>query len=283
MTQPPINRLRHISIKGLFNRFDYEIPMKDGGITILTGPNGYGKTTILELLSRAYTGGAFPNCFKELGLTFDKESIKVTKTPPVGHLTIDPYIEYSQMHTKSIYRHYQPLDRSTLNEAISTMTRDLYDHKKINETNPEKQNGCEQFSEAYEEILCKLQLFKSIINEKLLGKKLVVEQNHTNETAFQMMIDNDRILPLEDLSDGEKRLIAMTYDLLFNIKPGTLILIDEPENSQHIVWQEAFLGDIRRIIKQNDLQIVIATHSPQIINNHWDLCIDLSEQVENRE
>ncbi|MGA1262843.1 MAG: AAA family ATPase, partial [Prochlorothrix sp.] len=44
-------RITKISIEGLFGVFDYEIPLnQDDRITILTGPNGFGKTTILKLI-----------------------------------------------------------------------------------------------------------------------------------------------------------------------------------------------------------------------------------------
>jgi len=42
-----ITRLR---IEQLFNRFDYDLDFNKGGVSILTGPNGYGKSTILRLL-----------------------------------------------------------------------------------------------------------------------------------------------------------------------------------------------------------------------------------------
>ncbi len=42
--------MRGIEIKGLFGRFDYKIKLAEGGITILTGPNGFGKSTILRCI-----------------------------------------------------------------------------------------------------------------------------------------------------------------------------------------------------------------------------------------
>ena len=44
-------KLLNASIKGLFNQYDYEIDFSQNNISILIGPNGTGKTTILELLS----------------------------------------------------------------------------------------------------------------------------------------------------------------------------------------------------------------------------------------
>ena len=40
-----------LEIKKLFNRFDYTIELQRNTITILTGPNGFGKSTILKIIS----------------------------------------------------------------------------------------------------------------------------------------------------------------------------------------------------------------------------------------
>jgi len=44
-------------------------------------------------------------------------------------------------------------------------------------------------------------------------------------------------LKLTDLSSGEQQEVVMLYELLFCVQPGTLVLIDEPELSLHVVWQ----------------------------------------------
>ena len=80
-----------------------------------------------------------------------------------------------------------------------------------------------------------------------------------------------------DLSSGEQQEVVLLYELLFKVKAGTLVLIDEPELSLHVVWQKQFLDDLFKIIELQKITIVVATHSPQIINNHWDLTVDLEE------
>jgi len=67
----------------------------------------------------------------------------------------------------------------------------------------------------------------------------------------------------------------MLYELLFCVQPGTLVLIDEPELSLHVVWQQEFLKDLEKIVAWQKIQVIIATHSPQIINEHWDSVVDL--------
>ena len=47
-------------------------------------------------------------------------------------------------------------------------------------------------------------------------------------------------------------------------------MIDEPELSMNVVWQRNFLKDLQRIIELRKFDVLIATHSPQIIHDKWD-------------
>lgn len=48
--------LHSIKVKKLFGRFDYELQLKQEGITIITGPNGYGKSTLLKIIDSIANG-----------------------------------------------------------------------------------------------------------------------------------------------------------------------------------------------------------------------------------
>jgi len=37
------------------------------------------------------------------------------------------------------------------------------------------------------------------------------------------------------------------------------------------------MNDLLRAVKYKGFNVIVATHSPQIINNHWDKQIDLGE------
>ncbi len=67
----------------------------------------------------------------------------------------------------------------------------------------------------------------------------------------------------------------LAYDLLFNVKQGSLVLIDEPEISLHIAWQQEFLNDIARIAQTVSLRFMVATHSPQTIHKWWKRAVEL--------
>ena len=137
----------------------------------------------------------------------------------------------------------------------------------------------DDFSEKYavfEVLIKKLDLFTQIINERLTFKEIKISR----QNGFEVVdIDNkDRSLMLSQLSSGEKQEIVLFYDLIFNTKSELLLLIDEPEISLHISWQKKFMDDLLKVAEDNNIQIIVATHSPQIINNHWEIQIDLGER-----
>ena len=84
-------------------------------------------------------------------------------------------------------------------------------------------------------------------------------------------------LRLNQLSSGEKQEIILFYELIFESEKNTHLLIDEPEISLHIEWQLKFLDDLLKIVENKQFKVTVATHSPQIINNHWDIQVDLGE------
>lgn len=50
-------RLEGITVRGLLNQFNYTIPLHTGTrVTIIAGPNGYGKTTLLRRVDLFYRG-----------------------------------------------------------------------------------------------------------------------------------------------------------------------------------------------------------------------------------
>ena len=127
----------------------------------------------------------------------------------------------------------------------------------------------------YENFINQLELFTDIINEKLNFKEIAISRE---EGIFIKDTDyKGKQISLSQLSSGEKQEIILFYKLIFETPENTLLLIDEPEISLHIAWQKKFMDDLYKIIKFKKLNVIVATHSPQIINNHWENQIDLGE------
>ncbi|TBN56296.1 hypothetical protein EYE40_02170 [Glaciihabitans arcticus] len=120
--------------------------------------------------------------------------------------------------------------------------------------------------ESFEELLARIELFEDIVNTRFLRKILHV--NADDGLAVTSTEDGSTI-DLDSLSSGEQHEIILMYGLLFNVKAGSLVLIDEPEISLHVSWQLSFVSDVARIAKLSGFQFIVATHSPQVINNWW--------------
>lgn len=74
------------------------------------------------------------------------------------------------------------------------------------------------------------------------------------------------------LSSGQKQVLAL-ISAVRNAPPGSLILIDEPEISLHVDWQERLVEQLHSPLI--DSRLLIATHSPDIVINHRHLCTTL--------
>ena len=67
---------------------------------------------------------------------------------------------------------------------------------------------------------------------------------------------------------------------IVRVRENSIILIDEPEISLHVVWQHEFLKDLEQIAALSQFHALVATHSPQIISDRWDLTVELKGPIE---
>lgn len=126
--------------------------------------------------------------------------------------------------------------------------------------------------EAYDDFADRIELFLKIINSKFLKKRLSISK----EGGFNLISTKTKeVIPVESLSSGEQHLLVLYYKLLFKIKEGTVLLMDEPEISLHISWQKHIISDLKDILKLNQMDVIIATHSPSVIGNNWNLTVEL--------
>ena len=121
-------------------------------------------------------------------------------------------------------------------------------------------NLCEKLSNSYKDnINPKMKILQELLDKYLMNKNVEV-------TPMGLLIkskgDNLNI-PLNSLSSGEKKIIVIFLHCLFN--EDVPIIIDEPEISLSIIWQENLLPDL--LEKTPIKQVIVATHSSAIISN----------------
>lgn len=116
----------------------------------------------------------------------------------------------------------------------------------------------------YDQLLPLVRLFNKNIQQKSFANKTI---KLSPQHGLRIESDNGDILSADMLSTGEQNQIVLLYDLIFKTPKGSILLIDEPESSLHVAWQNDFVSDMQTIAKSKGLQIVVATHSPIIVSN----------------
>ncbi|MNL06510.1 hypothetical protein D3C87_1271460 [compost metagenome] len=74
------------------------------------------------------------------------------------------------------------------------------------------------------------------------------------------------MLPVSSASSGELTVISTILYITSSISTKCVLLIDEPENSLHPKWQTEYVKLVTDLFYRYQPKIVIATHSPLIIN-----------------
>lgn len=346
-----LKMLESIAIKKLFGLFDYHIKFDTvENITILTGPNGYGKTTILNIIYHFFNQNS--EYFQKLNfasITFYFQNQKTVELKKGEHNVFDDilqtkvYLIKEQRLIKPVLENIETDDKSGKNKKTFLNTIELYAEElkklieekqleayqiaqKLDSSFPkrlieaktvvdepifkkrfaelkDKQSKLQQFGIAtsaqeipdynvesakvlsvylndseeklkiYDDLLAKIELFVNIINQKDFAFKSIKISSDKGFSFYQNKQQQE--LSLTDLSSGEQQEVVLLYELLFKTTPNTLILIDEPEISLHVLWQKAFIDDLQKIAAIKKINFLVSTHSPQIINNHWDLTRDL--------
>jgi len=154
--------IKSVEIKNLFEIFDYDIGYADGeNVLIITGPNGFGKTTILNILyslfesewKYGYLPYSFDLPFHFLeNLIFDKISISLNDNTTI------------------------------LVEKVSekrSLSFTFYDgNEELIETTPTRKNGNYDFSDKEKDILNCVNVY--FIKEQRLQKKTLIQNFNSN-------------------------------------------------------------------------------------------------------
>ena len=123
----------------------------------------------------------------------------------------------------------------------------------------------------FDDLYGKINAFMRIANSHLRYKQVTVSIE-----GLKVVSSTGENLDLEMLSSGEQHELIILYELLFRTSENSLILIDEPELSLHVVWQEAFVNDLDELAELSDFRAILATHSPEIVGDRWDLTVELN-------
>ena len=117
-----------------------------------------------------------------------------------------------------------------------------------------------------------LVVFKDIVNSVFENKTI----DFNDAGYIDARMDRSGItVTVDKFSSGEKQILTIFYILLFKVGSNSLVIIDEPEVSLHVSWQQRLgklFSDVARI---RDLTLIVATHAPAVIHDGWDKAVEL--------
>jgi len=221
-------------------------------LIVIAGINGTGKTTLLEAIysfrKRCFTklddifmsaldDGEKRSCIKEINLSVGNESGKMSTQ------TIFDYSEYKII--------YFPANENLQN--IKEFLPQYLFQKIFNER--------ADVEETYAEV-------RKHINLIFEGLKIKIEfDSRDGDGNLFFRNKKGKVFSIDDISTGEKTLLSKILYLYIQKIKNKVILIDEPELSLHPAWQNRVLKLYENFAKENNCQIIIATHSPHILGS----------------
>lgn len=302
-----------LSLEDLFERYRESLPLSLRGLADFDSPNyskWLGSTRSLLVEAQRLTAPARPGIrvpARGFRVRDDSDSVVDQLSRKLRELIQQRYAHYTQLAQESDRtfpkRVLQTTDTSfsenDVKERLATLERKREDLVKAGILDHAQGplalgkipsygellrvlalyvDDTEQKLSVFDDLLRRVTLFADIINSRFAGsvgpaaKRLSVDR----EKGLAVMA-NGRSIPLSALSSGEQHLLVLMFDLLFDVTPGSVVLIDEPELSLHVSWQRRFLSDLERVIELNPCQVVLATHSPQLLGNYSDLAVSLGD------
>jgi energy-coupling factor transporter ATP-binding protein EcfA2 len=103
--------------------------------------------------------------------------------------------------------------------------------------------------------------FQDMVDKLFSGKTI---DRKSNEIQFYQ---RGEVLSPYQLSSGEKQLLVILMTVLVQNREPYVLLMDEPEISLHIEWQQQLISLIRKL--NPHVQLILSTHSPALIMDGW--------------
>lgn len=273
-----ITRLSILGFRGFGEEQEISFAIPDGekrgsGLTIITGANNSGKTTIIESI-RAFNSSTTPS-FSEgrrntatdrrvhLKLIEDDNSVNEIKTVRNGGST-------TEKTGSGNFKSYILQSRRGFPFEFGKMewSRDAY-IQNAQALDGQRKHNLESFSARIFQIEREKEAFDVVLRE-ILGKDFnwVLEQRDNGNYYIKYIKDG-----IEHSSEGVGDGVWSIFTIcaaLFDAKENSVIVIDEPELSVHPALQKKMMSLLMGYAQTR--QIVLCTHSPYFVN--WESIVN---------
>ena len=232
-------------------------------VNILSGSNGVGKSTIINRsashlkvmkegrLTSNPQDGVHISFYPEDATSICFDVISSIDRPIMSSEMLEK-VSGADIRTELDWKLYN-LQRRYLNYQVNIGNRII---KLLTSNSPDDQRLATELSKPKKQ-------FQDLIDE-LFAPTAKSIARESNEILFNQY--GETIQPYM-LSSGEKQILVILLTALVQENRPGVMLMDEPEISLHIEWQQKLITLVRTL--NPNTQIILCTHSPAIVMDGW--------------
>lgn len=263
----------------------------DRNVNILVGQNGFGKTTMLNLIRAVltkddkfirqlkakvhiYTSIEDPETGREVATgSMYCDGKQVIHKPALGGYDTPHAFYYVSTFDVPASR------KSTLSQLGLTLDQVLYQRNPEVFSFSDYRLGMLKDLRAAVKKQERIENFFDLINSLFLSTGKTIDIDDQNRVIFRK---GEQVIEMDRLSAGEKQILLLLFTLFLMEDRPTVLLLDEPEISLHIEWQDRLIQLMHDL--NPNCQIIMTTHSPNIFADGWeDKLVFISDLVQPRE
>jgi energy-coupling factor transporter ATP-binding protein EcfA2 len=209
-----------------------------------------------------------PLTASELGRLQDKVISYLSKTVKSGDVARQVRAFFQSSSRIAAHRNHQKLQQDLVLDMVGSRYRQIESLAKAF-NNYEKKNAS-----AFGKLSEYLDTVNGFFRDS--NKELFFEES-TGRLVFSFLREGERVdarRGIKHLSSGERQVLILFTFLAFASTSSKVFIVDEPELSLHPKWQHEFMDAFLRL-KPKEAQVLLATHSPEIVGKHKSACVAL--------
>ncbi len=264
--------LAEVRIRKLRGIWDLRVPF-EYPVSVLAGPNACGKSTVLFACACAYDvpgsgtrdfvpGRLFPDFTDRQHSTWSDNAKRSE-------------LEFHYLHRgdrlSMIWRRTRHWKRTFSGRTGSDgqPQRDVYLRTIANLTSPSEVRGILQLGRKptdFDVVSPELLIFAHRILPWRYRKLAVISERPTRNLLFAELDDAERTSYSElHMSSGERSILRISKDI--SRLDNALVLVDEVDTGLHPYTQQQAMLELQRSALRQNLQIIVASHSPVILDS----------------
>ena len=262
--------LQEVRLRNLRGIRDLRVPFHYP-VSVLAGPNGCGKSTVLFACACAYSvPGHGPKEFVPSSLFPDfTDRLAGALSDTAERTELEFHYLHENERLSMAWKRGKSWNRSFMGRKGGRQPRrGLYLRTLANLTNPSEVRGVLQIGRKQyraEPLTSELLIFAHRILRQRYQRLSVISAQARDLLFAEVEGSGDVRYSEFHMSSGERTILRISKDV--SLLEDALILIDEVDTGLHPYTQQQLMLELQRIALRRRLQIIVASHSPVILDS----------------